>query len=236
MKATKEGRAVVLLSGGIDSSTCFMQALQDHEEVQPVFVEYGQQTQELEKKQARSLISFAAGAAGGVTDIEQLKVVDYTDVFGHFAEGVAEEGKNFDHLNENDGRSSGYVPMRNLHLIATAAAIADVQDAGYVYHGAQMGDAEDYPDCRPEFMAAAEKAISNALPEQQELHLKTPLIDLTKEEVIQKGEDLRVPWELTYSCYKDTDVDNPEPCGECPACLERAEAFESAGVPDPYMP
>lgn len=226
-------KAVVLLSGGIDSATCLTIAAKNHDEVIPVHFNYGQQTAELERQMTYNQCVAVAKEYDNTT-IRKTPVLDYKGVFSHFAEGVAEDGKTFGHMNEEDGRSSGYVPMRNLHFIASGAAVADVEDASSVYHGAQMGDEADYPDCRPEFMDATNQAINASLPDGQGLSLRTPLIDLTKTEVLLRAEENGVAFEYTYSCYEVTDADNPDPCGDCPACVERAEAFERAGLDDPF--
>lgn len=225
--------AVVLLSGGIDSATCMAIACEVHEEVIPVFIRYGQQTEVLERRMAQAQRVNLWDEYSEV-EIPEVQVIDYSHVFSHFAEGVAESGKDFDHMEEEDGRSSGYVPMRNLHLIATAAGVADTSNAGAIYHGAQMGDESDYPDCRPVFIDSAAGAISRSVPDDQTLDLRVPLLSLSKPEVIKKGDEMGVDFEATYSCYTRTDPNAPQPCGVCPACDERADAFEEAGVEDPY--
>lgn len=229
----RQDKAVVLLSGGIDSATCMAKACQEFGSVLPVHVQYGQQTADMEYEMAEAQRDHLNRAYPAV-HVESMEVVDYSNVFGHFAEGVADEGKDFSHMTESDGRSSGYVPMRNLHLIATAAAFADVEGADSVFHGAQGGDQADYPDCRQGFMDSAAGAISKSLPSNQSLDLRIPLIHLTKPEVIRMGQSLGVDFELTYSCYTEVrSITTPEPCGECPACEERREAFREAGIVDP---
>jgi 7-cyano-7-deazaguanine synthase len=229
--------AIVLLSGGIDSATCLAVAVSKHKHVTPIHYDYGQQTADLEERRARKLTQHFQEHITD-TEVDDLTVVDYRSVFGHFAGGVASDRDSFvtedGELEEEDGRSTGFVPMRNLHLIATGSAFADVQGANYVYHGAQMGDEAAYPDCRPEFMGTTEKAVNYSMAPGQNICLMTPLIQKTKREVIQKGEQLGVPWQYTYSCYEEVDdLEEPQPCGECPACVERSEAFESADVTDP---
>lgn len=90
---------------------------------------------------------------------------------------------------------------------------------------------EDYPDCRPKFMEAAEKAINNST-DKNNIQIKNPILDLSKEEVIELGERKGVDWSLTFSCYNDLSGD---PCGECPACIERKEAFEKIEIQDPLF-
>lgn len=231
---TRDDTAVVLLSGGIDSSVCLAIACRDYERVIPVHLQYGQQTEQLELRMADWQIQ-NIDRQHPDTEIYGMEVIDYGSVFSHFSEGVADREKDFGEMVEPDGRSSGYVPMRNLHFIATAAAVADRENACAVFHGAQGGDEEDYPDCRPRFMDSAAGAISRSVPDHRMLELKTPLIHRTKDEVISLGKDLGVSFEHTYSCYTAVEsLSNPEPCLNCPACEERQEAFEKAGVEDPY--
>lgn len=228
--------AIVLLSGGIDSATCLAIATRQHDRVTPVHFQYGQQTADVEWRQAENLTQHFIRE--GSADVDTLTLIDYESVFQHFAGGVAGDRESFvaedGSLEEEDGRSTGYVPMRNLHLIATGSAVADDLGAREVYIGAQGGDAESYPDCRQEFLAHAKHAVRESVPNGQTIRLRYPLVGCTKERVIRRGDALGVPWEYTYSCYEAVDVDEPEPCGTCPACVERAEAFEAANVVDPF--
>lgn len=225
--------AVTLLSGGIDSATCLGVACNNNDHIIPVHYQYGQQTADVERQMAESQREHMANQYPQV-EIDSLNVVNYEPVFRHNAGGVADASKQFGHMTEDDGRSSGYVPMRNLHLIATGAAFADTNGATSVYHGAQGGDHADYPDCRPTFMSAVNNSINRSVPDGQTLELETPLLNLSKPEVLELSEEVGVAFEYTYSCYTNTPVDDPEPCGNCPACLERAEAFSASSATDPF--
>lgn len=217
-------KAFVLLSGGIDSAVCLKQALRDHEDVEAIHIDYGQQTEHIERRNAEKQADDA-----GIP----LHITDYRRVFKDFAEGTIED-KEYDRSRTSvEGHSVGYVPQRNLHLLVTAAAVAEHNtETGreiVLYQGAQNNDEADYPDCRPEFMDAAETAINRST-DQHSIRIENPLIELSKTEVIRLGEELNVDWNLTFSCYNDTEG---ESCGECPACIEREEAFKEAGVTDP---
>jgi 7-cyano-7-deazaguanine synthase len=219
-------KAFVLLSGGIDSAVCLQKALNQHDEVEAIHFNYGQQTEEIERGNAQKQAEQA-----GIP----LHVCDYRTVFKEFAEGTIED-KEYDRENTaEEGHSVGYVPQRNLHLLVTAAATAEHHtETGQkivLYHGAQQGDEEDYPDCRPVFMQAAEKAVNRST-DQHEIGIETPIIDLSKEDVLRLGDKLGVNWELTFSCYNDKEG---KPCGECPACVERKEAFDKVEISDPVM-
>lgn len=228
-------KAIVLLSGGIDSATCLGLALEHYDEVQPIHYNYGQQTAEFEEQQAVNLASHFRDEGHNVHPVT---TIDYQSVFEVFGRGVASDRDSFvtedGDLEEDDGRSTGYVPMRNLHLLATGAGVADVEDGDAIYHGMQQGDEASYPDCRPDFAAAAEEAINQSLADGDSINVRTPLLHRSKVEVIQQGENLGVPWEYTYSCYEAIEEDEPEPCGQCPACIERGEAFHLARVTDPF--
>lgn len=217
-------RAFVLLSGGIDSAVCLQEALSRHERVAAVHFEYGQQTGAIERRNAEQQASRV-----GI----DLHVCDYRAVFERFAEGTVEDkGYDRDHV-EEDGHSVGYIPQRNLHFLTTAAAIAEHHTSTgediVLYYGAQSNDEDSYPDCRPEFISAAQLAVNRST-DQHQFSVEAPLLDFSKVEIVHRGEELGVDWALTFSCYND---DEGSPCGECPACLERSEAFEAAGIIDP---
>jgi 7-cyano-7-deazaguanine synthase len=221
---SNESKAFVLLSGGIDSAVCLKKASEEHEDVAAIHIDYGQQTEDIEhtnaEKQADGL---------GIP----LHSCNYRTVFSEFAEGTTEDKEYNRERTTDDDHSVGYVPQRNLHFLTTAAAIAEHNtEAGediVLYHGAQQNDGEDYPDCRPTFIEAAENAINRST-DQHMIRISTPIIDHSKPEVLQLGERLGVDWKVTFSCYND---ENGEPCGECPACIEREEAFEKAVISDP---
>ena len=213
-----------MLSGGIDSAVCLQKALQQHSEVEAIHFDYGQQTEHIERRNAQKQCD--------ENDVE-LHILDYRDVFGNFADGTIRD-KEYDSRNTvKDKHSVGYVPQRNLHLLASASASAEHQtETGekiVLYIGVQSGDAEDYPDCRPEFIELAQRTINQAT-DQHEIELKAPIIDKNKSGVLELGQKLGVNWDLTFSCYND---ENGNPCGECPACLERREAFSKVEFGDP---
>ncbi|WP_135822370.1 7-cyano-7-deazaguanine synthase [Halostella litorea] len=219
-------KAFVLLSGGIDSAVCLQTALDRHDDVEAIHFDYGQQTEAIERSNAEEQASRA-----GIP----VHISDYRTVFGDFAEGTIEDKSYDSDTTEREGHSVGYVPQRNLHLLTTAAATAEHNtETGreiVLYHGAQQGDGEEYPDCRPEFVQAATEAINRST-DQHEIDIETPIIDHTKADVLRLGEELGVNWELTFSCYNDEDG---TPCGDCPACLERKEAFAEVDVADPVL-
>jgi 7-cyano-7-deazaguanine synthase len=217
-------KAFVLLSGGIDSAVCLQIALDEHDQVAAVHFNYGQQTADIEHQNARS----QADSAG-----INLYTLDYREVFGQFAEGTIQDKTYSREQQTENGHSVGYVPQRNLHLLTSTAAVAEHHSAKgtkiVLYFGAQQGDEEDYPDCRPEFIKNTEQTL-NCATDNHDISLQAPIITLSKRGVLKKGEQLGVDWEKTFSCYNPK---NSSPCGECPACLERREAFAQTNISDP---
>jgi len=215
-------KAYVLLSGGIDSSTCLAQACEDFGGlVCGVSFTYGQRhSKEVEHAEqvAKALdcafitkdISGIIGK-GGLTD-----------------NALVIPAKSYDEL--DPGVSPTYVPFRNGTLLACITSLASTDpEAVAVYFGAHADDAANwaYPDCTPEFIGGMANAIYVGT--YHKIRLYTPLIFMTKAEIVAKGEELNVPWELTWSCYEGGE----EHCGVCPTCRSRRDGFINADVFDP---
>ena len=223
--------AVVLLSGGLDSTTCL--AIARAEGFSPVALSfrYGQRhTVELDCARA---VAEAAGVEHLVADIDlaafggSALVDDTLEVPKH---------DDVDQLAAAEGETIPitYVPARNTIFLSFALAVAEVRGAADVFIGVNAVDYSGYPDCRPEFVAAFE-AMANlatrAGVEGTHLTIHTPLIDLTKAEIIRRGMALGVDYSVTSTCY-DPGTDGGA-CGRCDACLLRAKGFADAGLPDP---
>lgn len=123
-----------------------------------------------------------------------------------------------------------FVPARNLIFISFAASYAYQYGAQFIIGGWNVIDYSGYPDCRPEFLATAERACQLAL-DMNQLRVVAPLVGMTKAGIIRLGHILNVPFEHTWSCYAGGD----KPCGQCPSCQYRAKGFEEAGIPDPLL-
>jgi 7-cyano-7-deazaguanine synthase len=228
-----DGRpAIVLLSGGLDSTTCL--AIARAEGFTPVALSfrYGQRhTVELD---CARRIAADAGVEHLVADI------DLAAFGGSALTDAALEVPKHDDVNALGGDPAGgeipvtYVPARNTIFLSFALAVAEVRGATDVFIGVNAVDYSGYPDCRPEFVAAFE-AMANlatrAAVEGQRLSIHTPLIELTKAEIIRRGLALGVDFGLTSTCY-DPGADGGA-CGRCDACLLRARGFADAGIPDP---
>jgi len=221
--------AVVLLSGGLDSATALAIAQRDGLECHCLSFDYGQRHR-VELECARAV----AGAAG-ITD-HRIATIDL-GLFGGSA--LTDTAIAVPHGHDPDVVVSDipitYVPARNTIFLSFALAFAEVVEAGDIVIGVNAVDYSGYPDCRPEDIAAYE-AMANlatraAVEGTHPVRVRTPLIDLTKAEIIRTGLDLGVDYGLTTSCY-DPAVDGAA-CGTCDACRLRLRGFAEAGVPDP---
>ena len=126
---------------------------------------------------------------------------------------------------------TSYVPFRNANMLAIATSWAEVIGAEAIYIGAVAEDSSGYPDCRPEFFEAFQTAIDTGTKPDTRIELRTPIIDLTKAEIVRKGIELNAPLHLTWSCYRSEDL----ACGTCDSCALRLRGFERAGVVDPIL-
>lgn len=224
--------AIVLLSGGLDSTTCLALAQEQGFEPVALSFRYGQRhTVELD---CARRIAEAAGVEHLVADI------DLAAFGGSALVDDALEVPKHDDVAELAAEAAGdeipitYVPARNTIFLSFAVAVAEVRGANDVFIGVNAVDYSGYPDCRPEFVAAFE-AMANlatrAGVEGNRLTIHTPLIALTKAEIVQLGVGLGVDYSVTSTCY-DPGPDGGA-CGRCDACLLRAKGFADAGVPDP---
>ncbi len=224
-------KALVLFSGGLDSSTCLALAVKKHgaENVIALSVYYGQK----HDKEMRAAEKVAAHY--GVP----LKTLDLAAIFADSdctllkgSQGDIPKESYADQLKETDGAPvSTYVPFRNGLFLASAASIALSNGCGVIYYGAHSDDAAGnaYPDCSEKFNSAMNEAIFTGSGEQ--LHIEAPFVSLNKSDVVRIGTELGVPYELTWSCYEGGD----KPCGKCGTCIDRIKAFEANGLTDPLM-
>ena len=220
--------AIVLLSGGLDSTTCLAIAQEDGFTPVALSFRYGQRhTVELE---CAASIARAAKVEHLIADIDLA-------AFGGSAlvdESIAVP--KHDSVNEISAESVPvtYVPARNTIFLSFATAVAETRGAHDIYIGVNAVDYSGYPDCRPEFIEAFEvmaNLATRAGIEGERLHIRTPLIGLTKAEIVKLGTVLGVDYGVTSSCY-DPAIDGSA-CGHCDACLLRARGFLDSGVPDP---
>ncbi|MBQ4311296.1 MAG: 7-cyano-7-deazaguanine synthase QueC [Oscillospiraceae bacterium] len=224
-------RILVLLSGGIDSATCLGMAVDrcGAGNVCALSVSYGQKhIKELESARKLAehykveLVELDLGAVFASSDCSLLS---------HSDKDIPKESYS-EQLGKTDGAPvSTYVPFRNGLFLATAASVALSKKCSVIYYGAHADDAAGnaYPDCSSAFNDAMNRAIIEGSGHQLELY--GPFVELTKSEVVKKGLELGVPYELTWSCYEGGD----KPCGVCGTCRDRAAAFAANGVRDPAL-
>ncbi|MEY4642822.1 MAG: hypothetical protein RLZZ227_2816 [Pseudomonadota bacterium] len=221
--ATANKRAVVLLSGGLDSATCLALARQQGFECYALSFDYGQRH--------RSELD-AAGRVARHIGVAAYKVIPLD------MRGIGGSALTDSTLAVPESESSGipitYVPARNTVFLSYALAWAEVLDASAIFIGVNALDYSGYPDCRPEFIAAFQRVANLATRagvEGHQLDIATPLIDISKADIIRKGCALGVDYSLTVSCYQaDTEG---RACGKCDSCRFRRKGFSEAGLPDP---
>jgi len=220
-------RAVVLLSGGLDSATAGAIAKADHFELFALTVAYGQRHRcEIESARAVAL-------ALGVTRHVELHV-DLSAFGGSSLTDAIAVPKDRD-LEAGDIPST-YVPARNTVFLSLALAWAETLGAQDIFIGVNALDYSGYPDCRPEFVEAFERLAGLATKagvEGARMHVHAPLIRMTKAEIIRRGLQLGVDYGITHSCYDPGATGRP--CGHCDSCLLRARGFAEAGVADPAL-
>ncbi|MBL8226066.1 MAG: 7-cyano-7-deazaguanine synthase QueC [Chromatiales bacterium] len=217
------GRAVVLLSGGMDSATCLAIARQDGCECHALSIDYGQRHRaELD---AAARIAALLGAASH--RVARISLGDFGgSALTDPAIAVPEQ--------VSTGIPVTYVPARNTVFLALALGLAEVLEADRLYAGMNAVDYSGYPDCRPEFAAAFQQLANLATRravEGQPVTLCTPLMHLSKADIIRRGQGLGVDFAATVSCYQASPAG--EACGRCDACRLRAEGFRQVGLPDP---
>ena len=215
-------RAIVLLSGGMDSLVTAAYAVSECDEVCFLHFNYGQRTEKRELSCFKALVNYYQPI--------QAKVIDY----GWLSEigGSALTDRTIP-LQEGTISSSKvpvtYVPFRNATFLCSAVAWAEVIKATRIYIGAVEEDSSGYPDCREVFFQAFNKVIATGTKGEIPIAIITPVLHNSKAEIVQLGIKLQAPFELSWSCYTDNDV----ACGICESCILRKKAFAQAGFEDP---
>ena len=222
----KSNRAVLLASGGLDSSVTAALAREAGHELLWLTIDYGQR-HAVEIDRARQL-------ANAMQAVKQtVLAVDLRKLGGSALTAELPVPKDRSSGERNRGIPITYVPGRNLVFLSLAAAYAEAERASIIYFGANVVDYSGYPDCRPEFIRAFEAAVAagtKAGVEGTALRVCAPLLDMTKADIILAGVRLGAPLHLTHSCY---DPVGDLACGGCDSCVIRREGFAKAGVEDP---
>jgi 7-cyano-7-deazaguanine synthase len=219
--SVREGsRAVVLLSGGMDSCVCAALAARDHDAA-AVHVSYGQRTEKRERS------SFE-----GICD--RLGIRDRLIVRNDALQAIGGSALTDANIAVPESQEVGtgvpvtYVPFRNAHFLAVAVSWAEVLGAKKVYIGAVEPDSSGYPDCRPAYYRAFNEVVKMGTKEGA-IEIVTPLIAMHKAEIVRLGLEVGAPFDLTWSCYQRED----RACGVCDSCVLRLRAFREAGADDP---
>ncbi|HZT42628.1 MAG TPA: 7-cyano-7-deazaguanine synthase QueC [Chthonomonadaceae bacterium] len=216
-------RAVVLVSGGMDSCVTLAMAQAEGYTLHLLHLNYGQRTERRElqafsdladfyevPRSDRLVVSIAHLAAIGGSSLTDPNIpVSPADL-------------------ENPDIPTSYVPFRNAHILSVAVSWAEVIGAKRIFIGAVYEDSSGYPDCRPEYYAAFNEVVRLGTA-AGDIRIETPIIHLTKEEIVRNGLALDAPLHLTWSCYQREDV----ACGVCDSCALRLRGFQRAGIPDP---
>lgn len=224
-------KAMVLFSGGVDSTTCLGIAVDKYgaENVVALSIAYGQKhTKEIECSQK---IAQHYGVEHLYLDLGKIFQYSNCSLLSHSDQEIPTESYAKQIEKTHGAPVSTYVPFRNGLFLSSAASIALSKGCEVIYYGAHSDDAAGnaYPDCSDAFNKAINEAIY--IGSGNQLKVEAPFIGLTKAQVVKKGLELKVPYELTWSCYMGED----KPCGVCGTCIDRAKAFEENGVADPAL-
>ena len=212
---------MVAVSGGMDS--CVTAAIANEKyELAFAHINYGQRTEKRELKAFNDIADFYNVEKRLVIDLKHLSTIG----------GSSLTDKNIDvtkaDLNNKEIPSS-YVPFRNSNILSACTSWAEILNASRIFIGAVFEDSSGYPDCRPSFFSAFEEMVDEGTKPDTKIKIETPIINLSKAEIIKKGYELNAPLELTWSCYQNED----EACGECDSCALRLRGFQQAGFEDP---
>lgn len=217
-------KAIVLLSGGLDSTTVLAIAKAHNFECYALSFDYGQK-QRSELESAKTIANQSKVAE------HRIMKISLADIGGS---ALTDDKIDVPKYSESDEIPVTYVPARNTIFLSFALAWAEVIDCQKIYIGVNALDYSGYPDCRPEFIKAFEDMANLATKQSVEgdkIEIKTPLISMTKAEIIQKGLSLGIDYSQTISCYLANS--NGEACGECDACVLRINGFNNANIKDP---
>ncbi|MDG5817335.1 7-cyano-7-deazaguanine synthase QueC [Natronococcus sp. A-GB7] len=215
-------RAVVLLSGGMDSATAAAVARERGYEIYALHTSYGQRTEDRELECARRLA-------------EAFDAADFLRIETGHLSAIGASSLTDDELDvadadmDSDEIPTSYVPFRNANLLAMAVSYAEANGCEAVFIGAHSEDFSGYPDCRPEFFEAFEQVVDVGTKPDTEIAIEAPFVELSKTDIAERGLELEVPYEHTWSCYRE----NEPACGTCDACAYRLQAFQRLGVRDP---
>jgi 7-cyano-7-deazaguanine synthase len=219
-------KAVILLSGGMDSCVTAAIAKQTYK---PVFLHasYGQRTERRERRAFEEIAD-----SYGVTELLVVRLDHFNQIGGSALTDsriAVPERESAAEVEKQKGIPNTYVPFRNAHFLSVAVSWAEVIGAHAVFIGAVAEDSSGYPDCREEYYRVFQELVRVGTRPETRIEIATPVIRMRKSEIVRRGIELAAPLHLTYSCYQSEDV----ACGVCDSCLLRLRAFADAGSTDP---
>ncbi|MGN0398111.1 MAG: 7-cyano-7-deazaguanine synthase QueC [Candidatus Fimimorpha sp.] len=223
--------AMVLFSGGIDSTTCLALAIERYrkDKVIPLSIIYGQK--HFKELEAAEKILRYYKIEGAELDLTNIFADSNCSLLSHSTEEIPEQSYEEQLKNQNGAPVTTYVPFRNGLFLSAAASMALSKNCSVIYYGAHQDDAAGsaYPDCSEAFYKSMNTAIWEG--SGHALKIEAPFINKNKAQVVKEGLRLKVPYELTWSCYEG----NERPCGKCGTCIDRKLAFEANGIKDPSL-
>ena len=217
-------KAIILVSGGMDSCVTAASAKADGYIPSFLHINYGQRTEMRELKAFHDIADHYMIDERFVADISHFSTIGGSCLTD---KNIEIPDANLDNLDI----PVSYVPFRNANILSAAVSWAEVLKAVAIYIGAVEEDSSGYPDCRRSFFDTFEEVIDSGTKPETKIKIVTPLITLTKKEIVEKGISLNAPMHLTWSCYKKEDI----PCGKCDSCALRARGFLQAGLKDPIV-
>lgn len=215
-------KSICLVSGGMDSCVTAAIARGENDELAFLHISYGQRTEARERKAFNDIADYYDVEKRLDISIEHLARIggsSLTDKSIHVTEADLEPTE----------VPTSYVPFRNANMLSIAVSWAEVIGATAIYIGAVAEDSSGYPDCRPEFYAAFQETINTGTKPDTHIEIRTPIIQLAKAEIVEKGVELGAPLHLSWSCYRSEDL----ACGTCDSCALRLRGFAQAGLKDP---
>ncbi len=222
VQSVKMNRAVCLVSGGLDSCVGAAIARTEGWETALLHISYGQRTQQRELRAFQEIVDFWKVRQSLVVSLPHFRTIGgsaLTDPRIDLPEGAP----------DRPGIPVSYVPFRNANLLAAATSWAEIIQASRIYIGAVEDDSSGYPDCREIFFQAFGRVIEEGTRPETSISIVTPLIHMSKAQIVLKGVELEAPLHLTWSCYRSEE----RACGRCDSCRLRLRGFAAAGVKDP---
>jgi len=216
-------KAIVLVSGGMDSLVTTAIAENECNELYFLHLNYRQKTEKKELEMFQKICEFYQPEDKLIVDVSYLKQIG--------GSSLTDDNIPVKDFSGSEEIPDSYVPFRNAHLLTIATSWAEVIKADRIYIGAVEEDSSGYPDCRESFYHSFEKAIALGTKDETKIKIITPIIHKKKSEIIKIGKELGVPFELSWSCYRNNEI----ACGVCESCILRLKAFKEAGMIDPIQ-